>query len=485
MKNYIILILTLFTTFFLQAGDHIYVKSEYYIEVENGKVYLIQIGRNYDGISINLYRKIELPIENKNPRVIAYGGGFNAYVMVANDDYCYYKNAFIYIDKDNTYDFHKVFPTKSLTATFGEQTYCIDGIWYWIDFIFGREELLKKELKGFPNHPEIIYKFKDRESYLLKDDKAVYSYNEITSILKVISNLDPKTVHFQPALSEYDAHSLYDEDTFYLTDLDFEVIGDLTEKNTPLGVEKVDFTKGVFAFDINDRTLTYFYPYQNITFRSDLNLAMRNNQYFCNFKDVYKEYKNGMSIAKVKNINKLKYLRDYNLYYDENDFYIIDYYRNEFTPIALNESVEEILKSKKYENNINKYYWDSFVLWNNKIVYLNQSYNTIKFLEPNKISNLRIKKELPLTSELKDLKICFATKDYLWLENKLIKNICDFNTMEFVGTIFINDYLGHDYYFKDKNGVYLYHTKGKKMKKLSYNPKTFTEMKMAELKLKS
>ena len=89
MKNYIILILTLFTTFFLQAGDHIYVKSEYYIEVENGKVYLVQIGRNYDGISINLYRKIELPIENKNPRVIAYGGGFNAYVMVANDDYCY------------------------------------------------------------------------------------------------------------------------------------------------------------------------------------------------------------------------------------------------------------------------------------------------------------------------------------------------------------------------------------------------------------
>ena len=345
--------------------------------------------------------------------------------------------------------------------------------------------MFKKELKGFPNHPEIIYKFKDRESYLLKDDKAVYSYNEITSILKVISNLDPKTVHFQPALSEYDAHSLYDEDTFYLTDLDFEVIGDLTEKNTPLGVEKVDFTKGVFAFDINDRTLTYFYPYQNITFRSDLNLAMRNNQYFCNFKDVYKEYKNGMSIAKVKNINKLKYLRDYNLYCYENDFYIIDYYRNEFTPIALNESVKEILKSKKYENNFNKYYWDSFVLWNNKIVYLNQSYNAIKFLEPNKISNLRIKKELPLTSELKDLKICFATKDYLWLENKLIKNICDFDTMEFVGTIFINDYLGHDYYFKDKNGVYLYHTKGKKMKKLSYNPKTFTEMKMAELKLKS
>ena len=99
----------------------------------------------------------------------------------------------------------------------------------------------------------------------------------------------------------------------------------------------------------------------------------------------------------------------------------------------------------------------------------------------------RLVRRVPLTSEIKDLQLCFASKDKLLIEDKVIENICDFDTMTFVGSVVdvINptgDWaeVEYNYYFKDKNGVYLYHTNEKTMKKLSYDPQTFDETKMIE-----
>ena len=85
------------------------------------------------------------------------------------------------------------------------------------------------------------------------------------------------------------------------------------------------------------------------------------------------------------------------------------------------------------------------------------------------------------------MQLCFASKDKLLIEDKVIENICNFDTMTFVGSVVdvINpsgDWaeVEYNYYFKDKDGVYLYHTGKEQLQKLSYNPQTFDETKMIE-----
>ena len=111
--------------------------------------------------------------------------------------------------------------------------------------------------------------------------------------------------------------------------------------------------------------------------------------------------------------------------------------------------------------------------------------NEIRYYEIDNRRNVfkaRLVRRVPLTSEIKDLQLCFASKDKLLIEDKVIENICDFDTMTFVGSVVdvINpsgDWaeVEYNYYFKDKNGVYLYHTNKEKLQKLSYDPQNFSE----------
>ena len=89
--------------------------------------------------------------------------------------------------------------------------------------------------------------------------------------------------------------------------------------------------------------------------------------------------------------------------------------------------------------------------------------------------------------------MCFATKDKLLIEEKVIENSCDFETMSFVGSTVdvispcdggqgqIPIVIEYNYFFKDKNAVYQYHTGKEKLEKLPYNPESFTEKSLLKL----
>ena len=96
---------------------------------------------------------------------------------------------------------------------------------------------------------------------------------------------------------------------------------------------------------------------------------------------------------------------------------------------------------------------------------------------------LEIEREIPLTSEVKDLKMCYATRDKLIIDNIIIDNIADFDTLTFVGAIYTHEY-GYKSYFKDKNSVYSYSRKVQKITKENYDPKTFDEEAMWKLRVK-
>ena len=82
--------------------------------------------------------------------------------------------------------------------------------------------------------------------------------------------------------------------------------------------------------------------------------------------------------------------------------------------------------------------------------------------------------------------MCYATRDKLIIDNIIIDNIADFDTLTFVGAIYTYDSqrekYGYKSYFKDKNSVYSYYEKSQEMIKENYNPKTFDEEAMWKLR---
>jgi hypothetical protein len=85
------------------------------------------------------------------------------------------------------------------------------------------------------------------------------------------------------------------------------------------------------------------------------------------------------------------------------------------------------------------------------------------------------------------LKLAFAFDDKILIEKRLIKNIGDFATMEFVGSSVevvspcdgngkSSVKVNYVYYFRDKNALYLYKSGQDGLKKLNVaNPKEYTE----------
>ena len=79
--------------------------------------------------------------------------------------------------------------------------------------------------------------------------------------------------------------------------------------------------------------------------------------------------------------------------------------------------------------------------------------------------------------------MCYATRDKLIIDNIIIDNIADFDTLTFVGAIYTYEY-GYKSYFKDKNSVYSYYEKSQEMIKENYDPKNFDEEAVWKLRVR-
>ena len=138
MKPFVTLILTLFTTFFLQASDSYnwHTTQEYQVKYDKGRLFLVKIARDPNGISIAEYKKVLLPNSiGKNAYFVSVTEGRDTnHLLIADDTWYYFVNSHIFYNSREKITPEKVFTVASVTKFSGSQNFLIDGVWYRVSY---------------------------------------------------------------------------------------------------------------------------------------------------------------------------------------------------------------------------------------------------------------------------------------------------------------------------------------------------------------
>ena len=491
------------------AGPIITFYEDFSLKIEGEKVYLVKkYYSNGNKIAITSYEKYLLPFDSKEAHIVMTDVEDKNELIIANaDDYYFVEYFRDYTNLKQCVRAVKMFPTNSVTQTFRNNCFYVNGKWVRVAMKYG--ELITTPMPDFPHHPTVIAELE--HTTLLKDKNFVYEYDNRTYTLKKIEGLNAKTVQFQKTNS-YDKNLLYDDNAFYVMDYNGTDLMEITKDLRARGCKR-KFTEATFIkyrsegelfeqylLDFRDGNLwscdkygndRFVLPIKNATYVKDLEMVKTSEGYYISLGDDNRPI--DMSI--VRNINKLhkvKYAfhylnQSYDLYTDGEQQYIC--LSKKLYPLQVEKRVWEAFTSKQ------KYYYyektledDSSttqiaVVGNQLVIYKITSLFSKNYLESYHTLPIEIVKEIPLISELKDLKMCYATRDKLIIDNIIIDNIADFDTLTFVGAIYTYEY-GYKSYFKDKNSVYSYSRKVQKITKENYDPKTFDEEAMWKLRVR-
>ena len=506
----IFFLLVLLASLSKSYAEHVFVYYEdFSLKTEGKKVYLIKkrySNRNF--IAITSYEKHLLPFDSKEAHIVTTDMESKNELIIANaNDYYFVKYFRDYTNLKQCVRAVKMFPTNSVTQTFRKNYFYVNG--KWVRVAMKKDELITTPMPDFPKYPTVIAELE--LTTLLKDKNFVYEYDNRTYTLKKIEGLNAKTVQFQKTNS-YDKNLLYDDNTFYVVDYDGTDLMEITKDLRARGCKR-KFTEATFIryrsegelfeqylLDFRDGNLwscdkyaddIFVLPVKNTTYVKALEMVKTSEGYYISLGDDNRPI--DMSI--VRNINKLhkvKYAfhylnQSYDLYTDGEQQYIC--LSKKLYPLQVEKRVWEAFTSKQ------KYYYyektledDSSttqiaVVDNQLVIYKITSLFSKNYLETYHTLPIEIVKEIPLISELKDLKMCYATRDKLIIDNIIIDNIADFDTLTFVGAIYTYEY-GYKSYFKDKNSVYSYSRKVQKITKENYDPKTFDEEAMWKLRVR-
>lgn len=506
----IFFLLVLLASLSKSYAEHVFVYYEdFSLKTEGKKVYLIKKRySNGNKIAITSYEKYLLPFDSKEAHIVMTGEEDENELIIANANYYYFVEYFRdYTNMKQCVRAVKMFPINSVTQTFRKNCFYVNGKWVRVAMKDG--ELITTPMPDFPKHPTVIAELEF--TTLLKDKNFVYEYDNRTYTLKKIEGLNAKTVQFQKTNS-YNKNLLYDDNTFYVMDYNGTDLMEITKDLRARGCKR-KFTEATFIryrsegelfeqylLDFRDGNLwscdkyaddIFVLPVKNATYVKALEMVKTNEGYYISLGDDNRPI--DMSI--VPNLNKLhkvKYAfhylnQSYDLYTDGEQQYIC--LSKKLYPLQIEKRVWEAFTSKQ------KYYYyektledDSSttqiaVVDNQLVIYKITSLFSKNYLETYHTLPIEIVREIPLTSEVKDLKMCYAIRDKLIIDNIIIDNIADFDTLTFVGAIYTYEY-GYKSYFKDKNSVYSYSRKAQKITKENYDPKTFDEEAMWKLRVR-
>ena len=491
-------------------AEHVLVYYEdFSLKTEGEKVYLVKkYYSNGNKIAITSYEKHLLPFDSKEAHIVTTDVGDENELIIANaNDYYFVEYFRDYTNMKQCVRAFKMFSTNSVTQTFRNNCFYVNGKWVRVAIKDG--ELITTPMPDFPKHPTVIAELE--HTTLLKDKNFVYEYDNRTYTLEKIEGLNAKTVQFQKTNS-YDKNLLYDDNAFYVMDYNGTDLMEITKDLRARGCKR-KFTEATFIryrsegelyeqylLDFKDGNLwscdkyanyRFVLPIKNATYVKALEMVKTSEGYYISLRD--DDQPIDMSI--VPNLNKLHkvkyafhYLNEsYDLYTDGEQQYISQH--RILYPLQVEKHIWEAFTSKQ------KYYYyektlgdDSSttqiaVVDNQLVIYKITSLFSKNYLEAHHTLPIEIVKEIPLTSEVKDLKMCYATRDKLIIDNIIIDNIADFDTLTFVGAIYTHEY-GYKSYFKDKNSVYSYYEKSQEMIKENYDPKTFDEEAMWKLRVR-
>ena len=491
-------------------AEHVLVYYEdFSLKTEGEKVYLVKkYYSNGNKIAITSYEKYLLPFDSKEAHIVMTDVEDKNELIIANaNDYYFVEYFRDYTNLKQCVRAVKMFPTNSVTQTFRNNCFYVNGKWVRVAIKDG--ELITTPMPDFPKHPTVIAELE--LTTLLKDKNFVYEYDNRTYTLEKIEGLNAKTVQFQKTNS-YDKNLLYDDNTFYVMDYNGTDLMEITKDLRARGCNR-KFTEATFIryrsegelfeqylLDFKDGNLwscdkdgndRFVLPIKNATYVKALEMVKTSEGYYISLGDDDQP----IDMSAVRNLNKLHkvkyafhYLNEsYDLYTDGEQQYIC--LSKKLYPLQIEKRVWEAFTSKQKYYHYEKTLGDDSstteiaVVGNQLVIYKFTGLFSKNYLETHHTLPIEIVKEIPLTSEVKDLKMCYATRDKLIIDNIIIDNIADFDTLTFVGAIYTYEY-GYKSYFKDKNSVYSYSRKLQKITKENYDPKTFDEETMWKLRVK-
>ena len=517
MKRIFFLLVLLGTLAKSYAGPIVTFYEDFSLKTEGKKVYLVKkYYSNGNKIAITSYEKYLLPFDSKEAHIVTTNVEDENELIIANANDYYFVEYF----RDYTKNMKqcvravKMFPTNSVTQTFRNNCFYVNGKWVRV----AMEDGELTPMPDFPKHPTVIAELE--HTTLLKDKNFVYEYDNRTYTLKKIEGLNAKTVQFQKTNS-YDKNLLYDDNAFYVMDYNGTDLMEITKDLRARGCNR-KFTEATFIryrsegepyeqylLDFKDGNLwscdtyanyRFVLPIKNATYVKALEMVKTSEGYYISLRDDDQP----IDMSAVRNLNKLHkvkyafhYLNEsYDLYTDGEQQYICLYNISRHRilyPLQVEKHIWEAFTSKQkyyhYEKTLGNESVSTqiAVVGNQLVIYKFTTLFSRAFPEYN-TQPLEIEREIPLTSEVKDLKMCYATRDKLIIDDIIINNIADFNTLTFVGAIYTYDSqqrkYGYKSYFKDKNSVYSYYEKSQEMIKENYNPKTFDEEAMWKLRVR-
>ncbi len=479
----------------LNASDcyHYHTKTYHEIKTEKGKAIWVRTVKDWNDVSIVSVEKT--PIENINSNEVTKLAEDENGFLISDDTYYYWLERNSFFAKRT--GACKIIAKEKVSETFGTKAFCIDGKWKYIDYNVYSNTSETKDLKGFPNNPTIL-QHKEIKSYLLKDDKNVFAYNEREGTITVLKDLDASTTHFVwPDLdSKYGDSFIYDNNTFYLIDINYEIQRDITA-DFP---QDTDFSKmeitvnqwGVFmeldnmiwayvksGISLTDGRTIYFYPIEDAKWLNDQKefVVHDNNLYRSAWELVYK--RNYIDLSEVSRSESLR-KKEWGYYTDGVHNYILKYLAKEQRSAYITQKFVKI--NANIPDTIQLFNTGHFSYQHRQDGVLSDG-NTIFHLT----DEFEVKEMYTHQSAIKKLKLAYAFDDKLLIENKLIPSIADRETLEFVGSTVdvispcdggrgqYDVVVEYNYYFKDKNRVYKYHTGENALQILDLPPTEISE----------
>ncbi|MEO5911623.1 MAG: hypothetical protein ABIP95_12090 [Pelobium sp.] len=345
-------------------------------------------------------------------------------------------------------------------------------------------------VKNMPKDATLMASFPNGSSttYLLKDKSKVYSYDEGTAEVTVLENLNPNSTKIDTLNESSDEFCIYDVNTFYLTRDNFSTVEDVTPQFSDTQM-RLNFLKVKFHrpnsfrtyLDFQDGALwSYVSAGISLAQGGDVNFYKVDNSKYLEPSGLVLHkgflYDDPWSLANEHHpidVPKDGNIKDYTLNIDGSYSFGKSIYKvRDLDGGSILEKVEDaVAVGSDAKQTFNNAMWT----YGHPISMFLATKNSITFYNAQ---TQKIEREIKFKSHLKDLTLAYAFDNQLLIENEVIPSMADYQSIEFLGSIVkpvspcdggkgqIKIVINYDYYFKDKNGVYKYHTGDKGLVKI-------------------
>lgn len=483
----------IFTNLFVKASEcyHYHTQVTYSLKIIENRIYLEAITKDPNKISIANYSKF--PLRDVSTK--------DASIFSETEEGIIIKNAsgYYYISKSALHDdrllAHKIAGKNSLTYTPIGFTFFVDGLWKKLEYNQYYPTLLErvkfKTVKYLPKQANILGRFYlgNNSIFLIGDDKSISSYDENAGTVTLLTKLNPKQVKIDTLDHNSDEYIMYDATHFYLTRDAFRTVEDLTPTFKRMGLMssflkmRIIKSENSIYLDFEDGNLwpyvsagismesggdVNFYPVENVKYIASAELFLHQGMLYDDPWSLINE-QNPISFSALKDLNGLTKLAT--MHYKQGDkiYEIID--KNGQKSLSRVKNPAKFLQAddakRTYNNSLWTYRHPTSIFYATK--------NSITFYNNQTQESERI---INFKTTLKDLKLAYAFDDKILIENEVVPSIADYNSLEFLGSIVevispcdggrgqIEIVVNYNYYFKDKNAVYKYHSGDKGLVKV-------------------